>query len=86
MGYRWGFFIAHKQGGWQDPAIVTICLVVMSIPVMVFVPVLLWLLCLKNLWLPFWGGIPCSGWGGLFDQRIIFPRFVNGAAGSCSFC
>ena len=85
IGIPLGFFIAHKQGKWQDPTIVTICLVVMSIPVMVFVPVLLWLLCLKNLWIPFWGGIPCSGWGGLFDQRIIVPALSMGLPGVAVF-
>ena len=92
VGLPLGFFIAHKQGQWQDPSAVTTALVLMSIPVMVSVPTLLWLLCLK-LHVAFafdflfihldvdYGGLPCSGWGGVFDPRIIVPAITMGVPG-----
>ena len=55
LGIPMGFFIAHRQGSWEDPMMVTVTLVLMSIPVMVSVPALLWLFCLKLSW------VPCSG-------------------------
>lgn len=81
FGLPLGFYIAHKQGKWQDPSVVTITLILMSIPVMVSVPVLLWAFCLQNLWIPGWEGIPCSGWGGLWDPRIIVPAISMGVPG-----
>ena len=75
IGLPLGFFIAHKQGRWQDPTSVTIALVLMSIPIMVTVPALLWVGCLKT------DLIPCSGWGGFFDKRIIVPAILMGLPG-----
>ena len=75
FGLPIGFFIAHRQGRWEDPTAVTIALVLMSIPVMVSVPALLWTFCLKLNW------VPCSGWGGFFDERIIVPALTMGIPG-----
>ncbi|CAI8034027.1 Dipeptide transport system permease protein DppB [Geodia barretti] len=75
IGLPLGFFIAHRQGTWQDPAVVTIALVLMSIPIMISIPLTLWGLCLK-LQL-----VPCSGWGGFFDLRIITPAITLGIPG-----
>ncbi|MBM3934486.1 MAG: ABC transporter permease [SAR202 cluster bacterium] len=75
LGLPLGFYIAHRQGRWQDPTAVTIALILMSIPIMVTVPVLLWAMCLKLSW------IPCSGWGGLFDLRILIPAITMGVPG-----
>lgn len=75
VGLPLGFYIAHKQGSWQDPTAVTITLVLMSIPIMVTVPALLWVGCLKT------DLIPCSGWGGFFDPRIIVPAITMGVPG-----
>ena len=75
LGLPLGFYIAHRQGEWQDPAAVTGTLVLMSIPVMVSVPALTVLFCLKLHW------VPCSGWGGLFDTRIIVPALAMGVPG-----
>lgn len=75
VGLPLGFYIAHKQGSWQDPTAVTITLVLMSIPIMVTVPALLWIGCLKT------DLIPCSGWGGFFDPRIIVPAITMGVPG-----
>ncbi len=75
LGLPLGFFIAHRQGRWQDPTAVSISLVLMSIPIMVSVPALLWTLCLKLHW------VPCSGWGGLWDPRIVVPAITMGVPG-----
>lgn len=75
VGLPLGFYIAHKQGSWQDPVAVTIALILMSIPVMISIPVALWGLCLKLQW------VPCSGWGGFWDLRIIVPALTLGIPG-----
>ncbi len=75
IGLPLGFYIAHKQGSWQDPVTVTIALILMSIPVMISIPVALWGLCLKLQW------VPCSGWGGFWDLRIIVPALTLGIPG-----
>jgi len=75
LGLPLGFWVAHKQGQWMDPMTVGIALFLMSIPVMVTIPATLWVLCLK------WGVVPCSGWGGLFDLRIIVPALTLGIPG-----
>lgn len=75
LGLPLGFFIAHKQGSWQDPTTVTISIVLASIPIMVTVPALLWVGCLKT------DLIPCSGWGGFFDPRIAVPAITMGIPG-----
>ena len=58
-----------------DPAAITLSLVLMSIPIMVSIPLVLWGLCLKL------SLVPCSGWGGLFDTRIIVPAITMGIPG-----
>lgn len=75
VGLPLGFYIAHKQGSWQDPVAVTIALILMSIPVMISIPLALWGLCLKLQW------EPCSGWGGFWDLRIIVPALTLGIPG-----
>ena len=79
IGLPLGFWVAHKQGSWKDPAIVALTLILMSIPIMVTVPALLWALCLKLHW------IPCSGWGGLIDPRIVVPAITMGVPGIAGF-
>ena len=79
LGIPLGFFIAHKQGQWHDPTAVALALILMSIPVMVIIPAWLWLTCLKlDL-------LPCSGWGGFWDTRIITPAVVMGIPGVAGF-
>lgn len=75
IGLPLGFLIAHKQGTWIDPFIVTISVTFMSIPIMITIPALLWIGCLKT------DLVPCSGWGGLFDRRIIIPALTMGIPG-----
>jgi len=79
LGLPLGFLVAHRQGRWEDPTIVTLALILYSVPVMVSVPILLWGLCLGLHW------IPCSGWGGLFDVRIVVPAIALGAPGVAFF-
>ena len=75
LGLPLGFFIAHKQGNWVDPSVVTLTLVLMSVPIMVSVPALLWTMCLRL------DMVPCSGWNGFFDLRIIVPALTMGVPG-----
>lgn len=75
VGLPLGFFLAGRQGTWIDPAAVASALFLMSVPIMVTAPGLLWLGCLKLGW------VPCSGWGGFFDSRIIIPALVLGVPG-----
>ena len=75
IGLPLGFFLAHRQGSWQDPSAVATALVLMSIPIMVSIPAVLWLLCLRlDL-------LPCGGWGGFWDVRIIVPAITMGIPG-----
>ena len=75
LGLPLGFWVAHKQGRWEDPAMVSLSLVLMSIPIMVSIPFMLWAFCLKLSWLP------CSGWGGFWDVRMIIPAITMGIPG-----
>tara|TARA_B100001142_G_scaffold201210_1_gene199793 strand:- start:1085 stop:2014 length:930 start_codon:yes stop_codon:yes gene_type:complete len=75
IGLPLGFMVAHKQGTWIDPLIVSISLFFMSIPIMITIPALLWFGCLKT------DLVPCSGWGGIFDKRIIIPSLTMGIPG-----
>ena len=75
IGLPLGFMVAHKQGTWIDPLIVSISLFFMSIPIMITIPALLWFGCLKT------DLVLCSGWGGIFDKRIIIPSLTMGIPG-----
>ena len=75
IGLPLGFFIAHRQGRWQDPFTVMISLILMSIPIMVTIPFILLAMC------RWWDLVPCSGWGGIWDARIIVPTITLGLFG-----
>ena len=75
IGLPLGFWVAHKQGTWLDPAVVTCALVFMSIPIMVSIPIVLWGACLKL------SLVPCSGWVCIFDLRMIVPAITMGLPG-----
>ena len=79
IGLPLGFWIAHKQGTWIDPTTVATAIFLMSIPVMVTLPALLWVGC-RGL-----GWVPCSGWGGFFDPRIVVPAIGLGIPGVAGF-
>ena len=75
IGIPLGFWVAHKQGTWRDPTTVATSLVLMSIPIMVSIPAVLWVMCLRlDL-------VPCGGWGGFWDVRIIVPAITMGIPG-----
>ncbi len=75
VGLPVGFWIAHRQGTWVDPVTVSLFLVLMSIPIMVSIPFLMLTFCLKlDL-------VPCSGWGGFWDLRMIIPAASMGILG-----
>ena len=75
VGLPLGFFIAHKQGTWLDPTTVTTFIALLSIPIMVSIPFFLWAVCVRT------DLLPCSGWGGLWDVRIITPAVTMGIPG-----
>ena len=75
LGLPLGFWIAHKQGTWKDPSAVGVAVVLDAIPVMLTIPFMLWVGCLKLGW------IPCSGWGGFWDLRMIVPAIALGVLG-----
>jgi ABC-type dipeptide/oligopeptide/nickel transport system permease component len=79
IGLPLGFWLAHKQGTWKDPTTIAFFLILMSIPVMVSIPAVLWLSCLK------FGLVPCSGWGGFWDVRMIVPAITMGVPGVAAF-
>ena len=79
LGLPLGFWVAHNQGNWKDPTTIAIALILMSVPPMVSIPFVLWVGCLKlDL-------IPCSGWGGFLDPRIIVVAITIGIPGVAGF-
>ena len=80
IGLPLGFFVAHKQAQWQDPVTIGSAVFLMSVPVAVSAPLMLWAFCLKLDIVPY-----CSGWGGLFDSRIIIPALIMGVPGVAGF-
>ena len=80
IGLPLGFWVAHKQGTWIDPTVVSVAVILNSIPIMVTIPAVLWVGCLKLDVLPY-----CSGWGGLFDSRIIPVVLTMGVLGVAGF-
>ncbi|MDP6070265.1 MAG: ABC transporter permease [SAR202 cluster bacterium] len=79
IGLPLGFWIAHKQGSWEDPTAVTTALILMSIPIMVSIPAVLWGMCLKT------DLVPCSGWDGFWSTRMIVPAITMGIPGIAGF-
>ena len=75
IGLPLGFWVAHHQGTWKDPTAVATAIVLMSIPIMVTAPGFLWLMCRKLGW------VPCGGWGGFWDPRIVVPALTLGIPG-----
>lgn len=75
VGLPLGFYIAHKQGTWQDPTTVSTALILMSIPIMVSIPAFLVVACVRT------DLLPCSGWGGFWDERMITVAVTMGIPG-----
>ena len=79
IGLPLGFWVAHRQGTWGDPTTVSVAVILASLPIMVTAPAILWAGCLKlDL-------VPCSGWGGLFDTRMIAVAIAMGGPGVAGF-
>jgi peptide/nickel transport system permease protein len=62
--------VAFKRGQWQDPTIVSILLMLASIPTVVMIPILV------NLFSTRWHLVPTTGWHGIFSRTIILPVIV----------
>ena len=75
VGLPLGFYIAHRQGTWQDPTTVSTALILMSIPIMVSIPAFLVVACVMT------DLLPCSGWGGFWDTRMITVAVTMGIPG-----
>lgn len=75
LGIPLGVLAALRQGTWLDDLIVGTTLVLNSIPVFFTLPMLLLIFVRTLHWLP------SSGWGGLFDSRIIIPAVVMALPG-----
>lgn len=79
IGIPVGTWAALKRGTWMDPFAIGVFLLFASVPVLVTIPILQWLLAVKLGWLP------SSGWEvreffgvelGIFSKRIILPVLV----------
>jgi peptide/nickel transport system permease protein len=83
LGIPVGLYAALRQGRWTDPLSIGILLFFQSIPVLVTVPIMLLVLCLKLHWLPAGGWNSCAvnvgflpdpvNCIGAFDKRVIMP-------------
>jgi len=69
-GVIFGLLAAINQGKWIDPIIVTTALFLGSLPVFILQP---FLVLVFVRWLHL---LPTSGWGGIFDARIIMPAII----------
>ena len=81
IGIPVGTWAAVKRGTWMDPFAIGVFLLFASVPVLVTIPVLQWLLAVKLGWLP------TSGWEvreffggrleiGILSKRIVLPVLV----------
>ena len=79
IGIPVGTWAALKRGTWLDPLTIGVFLLFASVPVLVTIPILQWLLAVKLGWLP------SSGWEvreffgveiGVLSKRIILPVLV----------
>ncbi|MBM2826055.1 MAG: Oligopeptide transport system permease protein OppB [Dehalococcoidia bacterium] len=75
VGVTLGMVAALNQGKIIDPIIVSIALFISSVPVFILWPflIILFVKVPNELGLP---SLPSSGWGGIFDAKIIMPAIV----------
>ncbi|MPZ22538.1 MAG: ABC transporter permease subunit [Dehalococcoidia bacterium] len=76
LGIPVGVFAALKRGTWIDPTVVSFFLFFQSVPVVVAIPVLLYVFTLQLGWLP------SGGWDGLFEiynpiPGVLYIPFFN---------
>ena len=79
VGIPAGILAALRQGTWMDPLTIGVLLLFTSVPVLVSIPVLQWLLALKLGWLPSGGWEVREFFGveiGVLNKRIILPLIV----------
>ena len=79
IGTPLGFYAAVHYGSARDPGVVISTLFFYAMPVFFTAPLLILIFALKlDL-------VPTSGWGGVFDKRIILPAITVGIPGSAVF-
>ncbi|MEX2237416.1 MAG: ABC transporter permease, partial [Dehalococcoidia bacterium] len=76
LGIPLGVFAALKRGTWVDPAAISLFLFFQSIPVVVAIPVMLYVFVLKLELLP------AAGWDGIFEiyepiPNVLFVPFFD---------
>ena len=79
IGLPVGTWAALKRGTWADPFAIGVFLLFASVPVLVTIPVLQWLLAVKLDWLPTTGWDVREYYGvelGLFSKQIILPVLI----------
>ncbi len=79
VGIPVGTWAALKHGTWLDPFAIGLFLLFASVPVLVTIPVLQWLLAVKLDWLPSTGWRVQEFYGielGVFSKQIILPVLV----------
>ena len=79
IGIPLGFYAARRQGTWKDPAVVISSLILYAMPVFFTAPFLILVFAVNLDW------FPVSGWGGLFDKRMILPAVTVGIPGAAVF-
>ena len=79
IGVPLGFYSALRQGSWIDPTVVSCTLVLYAMPVFLTAPALIIVFSLNLGW------VPVSGWGGIFDERILLPAVTIGIPGVAVF-
>jgi ABC-type dipeptide/oligopeptide/nickel transport system permease component len=79
IGIPLGFYAAINYGNSKDPLVVIFALFFYAMPVFFTAPFLILIFALQlDL-------VPVSGWGGIFDKRIILPAFTIGIPGAAVF-
>ena len=79
VGLPVGTWAALKRGTWSDPFAIGVFLLFASVPVLVTIPVLQWLLAVKLDWLPTTGWRVHEFYGielGLFSKQIVLPVLI----------
>lgn len=79
IGIPIGTWAALKRGTWLDPFAIGVFLLFASVPVLVTIPILQWLLAVKLGWLPSGGWDVHEFFGveiGVLSKRIVLPLLV----------
>ena len=79
FGVPLGFYAARRQGTWIDPTLVFCALIIFALPVFFTGPFAILIFAVNLDW------VPVSGWGGLFDYRVVLPALTTGLPGIAIF-